>query len=135
MDDRTKRFLSFFVVGAALAASGCGINQQARFQNSFLPRAPFSGLDEDHVPPPPVKVNPYLEHVPPVLLAAPVPPRARTHGDLLMQDAEQAFQRGKKAYQANDLETARHEFDAAVDLMFQASVEDPADRMDFDARL
>jgi len=134
MDDRTK-FFAFFGLVAGFAVTGCGINQQARFQMSFLPRAPYAALDEDHVPPPPVKLNPYLENVPPVLFAAPVPPKPRTHGDVLMQDAEQAFQRGKKAYQANDLETARQQFDAAIDLMFQASMEGPGDRVDFDQHL
>ncbi len=40
-----------------------------------------------------------------------------------MQHADQAFRRGKRAYQANDVKQARKEFDTAVDLMLEASSE------------
>src|SRR5580704_1085620 len=122
MDDRTKTFFSFFVLAAVLTTAGCAYNQQARFQMSFLPRAPHSASgDANTIPPPVVSVNPYLEKVPALLLAEPLPPRRKTHGDTLVQEADQALQRGKKAYQANDVDGARKEFDTAVDLMLEAS--------------
>ena len=62
-------------------------------------------------------------------------PVAPSEGDLLMQHADQAFQRGKKAYQANNAEQARREFDTAIDLMLQASDNHPSERQAFQARL
>ena len=62
-------------------------------------------------------------------------PMAPSEGDLLMQHADQSFRRGKKAYQANDLNQARKEFDTAIDLMLEASANNPSDPQAFDARL
>jgi len=136
MDDRTKTFYSFFVLAAALSTAGCAYNQQSRFQMSFLPRAPHSGSGgADTIPPPVVSVNPYLEKVPAILLSEPLLPKRKTHGDTLVQEADQALQRAKKAYQANDIDTARQEFDSAIDLMFEASDESPADRAEYDSRM
>jgi membrane-bound lytic murein transglycosylase D len=53
----------------------------------------------------------------------------------MVQRAGQRFQRGKKYYQANDLPNARREFDAAVDLMLDASDQNPADRQEYDRGL
>jgi len=136
MDDRIKRLFSFLVLAAAFLAAGCGYNQQARFQMSFLPRAPRSGAGEtDSIPPPAVAVNPYIQKAPALLLADPLPPHRKTQGDLLVQNADQAFQRGKKAYQANDIDLARREFDNAIDWMLEASDENPADRAEYDCRM
>src|SRR5262245_47769871 len=117
MDDRTKTFCSFFALATTLTTAGCGFNQQARFQMSFLPRPPHSVIGEaEAVPAPVVSTNPFLQQkMPAPLLAEPLPPRGRSRGDNLMQNADQAFQRGKRAYQQNDVVTARKEFDTAVD--------------------
>jgi len=84
--------------------------------------------------PPALLPNIYLQDVPFLNTAALVPPR-RTRGDALMQRADQAFQRGKKLYQANDTANARIEFDHAIDLMLDASEQNPADRQDYEKRL
>jgi membrane-bound lytic murein transglycosylase D len=44
-----------------------------------------------------------------------------------VQRAGRRFQRGKDYYQARDIAASRREFDAAVDLMLEASTENPAD--------
>src|ERR1035438_3300909 len=41
--------------------------------------------------------------------------------DLLVEQAEERFNAGRKFYRVNDTDRARTEFDAAVDLMIQAS--------------
>jgi membrane-bound lytic murein transglycosylase D len=41
--------------------------------------------------------------------------------DLVIQEAEQHFQEGKDAYRVKDVDTARREFDTAIDLMMRAS--------------
>jgi membrane-bound lytic murein transglycosylase D len=49
--------------------------------------------------------------------------------------AEQTFQHGRRFYQANDISGARRDFDSAIDLMLEASDENPADRQDYQHRL
>jgi membrane-bound lytic murein transglycosylase D len=138
MDDRTKTFGSFFVIAAAVTAVGCGFNQQNRFQTSFLPSVPHATVaDPESLPPAPVvQPNKYLEQAPPAFLlaTAQILPR-KTSGDALVMRAEQTFQHGKRFYQANDFAGARREFDAAIDLMLQASEEEPGDRQEYDRRL
>jgi membrane-bound lytic murein transglycosylase D len=51
-----------------------------------------------------------------------------------MHRADQAYQRGRKAYQVKDTDTARREFDTAIDLMLEASESNPIDRQTFEAR-
>ena len=62
MDDRAKTFYSVLPVGAVVAAiltsTGCGLNQQTKFQMSFLPSAPHaSALDPETLARPP-RCNP-----------------------------------------------------------------------------
>jgi hypothetical protein len=52
--------------------------------------------------PPTLEPNPYLHDAPAILVQK--LPVAPSEGDLLMQRADQAFQRGKKAYQATILD-------------------------------
>jgi len=52
-----------------------------------------------------------------------------------MEQAEQAFRRGKQSYQSKDAAQARREFDTAIDLMLEASESNPEDRQTFEARL
>jgi membrane-bound lytic murein transglycosylase D len=60
---------------------------------------------------------------------------AAAKSDLLMQRADQAYQRGRKFYQNHDEQQARREFDTAIDLMLEASENNPPDRQTFEARL
>ncbi len=139
MDDRTKTFGSFFLIAAAVTTAGCAFNpQQNRFQMSFLPSVPHTtAVEAESLPPaPPVQPNIYLQQAPPAFLlaSAQLLPR-KTTGDALMLRADQTFQHGKRFYQANDFSSARREFDSAIDLMLQASEEQPADRQEYDRKL
>src|SRR5689334_10092880 len=137
MDDRTKTVYSFILLAAGLSTVACGYNQQTRFQMSFLPAAPHAASpDSDTLPPPPaVQPNPYLQQQPAFLLAASQPLSKKTAGDGLVTRAEQTFQQGKRFYQANNIPDARRLFDTAVDLMLEASDENPSDRQDYQRRL
>lgn len=137
MDDRTRTAYSFLCLAAVLGLAGCGYNQQTKFQMSFLPAAPHAANpDPETLPPAPVvHPNVFIEKAPTFLLAAAEVPPRRTAGDALVLRAEQTFQHGKKFYQANDISGARHDFDTAVDLMLEASDENPADRQDYQRRL
>jgi len=140
MDIRTKTLYSFFATGVVLASVGCGVNQQAKFQMSFLPPAPHPtdvAAIADATPPPVSVAQPnlYIHDVPAFLLANPQLPERKTQGDALLLRADQTFRRGRRAYQANDVVRARREFDAAIDLMLEASELNPADRLEYDRRL
>lgn len=54
--------------------------------------------------------------------------------DALIGKAEEHFQNGKRSYQVKDTDQARHEFDAAIDLMLQAS-DGPTDRRLYEEKL
>ncbi len=54
--------------------------------------------------------------------------------DLLIQQAEERFANGRKFYHDRDFDSARREFDAAIDLMLKAS-DDPTDPRLFGSRL
>jgi membrane-bound lytic murein transglycosylase D len=129
---RTKRYFYIFASSVTLGISGCSYNQQSKFQTAFLPSTPAPAAAEV-AEPPAVEPNLYLNDEPAIVVRqAAVAP---SEGDLTMQSADQAFQRGKHAYQANNTELARREFDTAVDLMLEASEENPSDRQAFEARL
>jgi len=130
---RTKRFLYIFGSSVTLSISGCGYREQSKFQTAFLPSTPRPQAVEI-AEPPSLEPNPYLQDAQPAILVQKMPV-APSQGDLLMQHADQAFQRGKRAYQANDFEQARREFDTAIDLMLEASENNPSDRQVFQARL
>jgi membrane-bound lytic murein transglycosylase D len=102
---------------------------------SFLPSAPHPSAAAEIAGPPVVQPNLYLHDAPAVLIQAQKAVAGPSRADLLVERANQAFQRGRQAYQANDIEQARKEFDTAVDLMLEASDHHPADRQAFDAKL
>jgi membrane-bound lytic murein transglycosylase D len=131
---RTKRFLYIFASSVTLGISGCSYTQQSKFQTAFLPSTPAPAMEIAE--PPALEPNPYLHDAPANLLEiVQKVPIAPSEGDLLMQRADQAFQRGKRAYQATDTRQARREFDTAIDLMLEASENSPSDRQVFEARL
>ncbi len=136
MDDRKKTFLSFFLLAVALLTASCGYNQHSRFQTSFLPASPHpADLGAEIAPPPAVESNIYLHDVPPVFLSNPPSPARRSDGDGLLFQSEQAFQRGKRYYQANDFLNARIEFNTAVDLILHAAELSPAEKLEYGRRL
>jgi membrane-bound lytic murein transglycosylase D len=104
---------------------------------SFLPTAPRAvGSSEEALPPaPPVEPNAYLRDVPGFILSASASLPKKNNADALVMRADQAFQRGKKFYQANDISNARQEFDNAIDSLLEASAENPSDGPDYERRL
>ena len=136
MDVRSRRVHQCFVSILVCAASGCGYNQPSRFQMSFLPRSPrpveirVADLGEA----PALQPNLFLADAPAILDLKPLVPNWTSRGDLLVQRAEQRFQRGKRCYQVENVESARSEFDAAIDLMLQAGSEHPSDPTAYEKR-
>jgi membrane-bound lytic murein transglycosylase D len=110
-------------------------SQQSNLQTSFLApiaiRTPNTAgvaatiVDAEHLP--------YLKEV----AKATAPATAAfqpTGSDLLIQQAEERFRNGKKAFQDREFERARTEFDAAIDVMLTAS-DNPTDRRIFESKL
>src|SRR5262249_26355114 len=60
------------------------------------------------------------------------PPRP-TRSDMLMRKAEERYLKGRRLYHAGEREQARQEFDAAVDILLQAS-ENPSNRNQFERK-
>jgi membrane-bound lytic murein transglycosylase D len=136
MDLRTTKPLSYALLATALLTASCGYPQQSKFQMSFLPAAPAAATPDVEAPVVPPTPNLYLKDVPPFLIATNTTiPEHKIRFDANVQRAEQAFQRGKRLYQTNDIEGARTEFDNAVDWMLEASAQTPSDRDDLDGRL
>ncbi len=136
MDGRKKTFFSSSVLMAAFATAGCGVSQHSSFQTALLPPAPQSLVlpEPESASTPPAQPNIYLKDLPVSLIATPKMPPRPTAGDAMVERAVRRFEAGKKFYQGKDLPAARQEFDAAVDLMLQASDAMPADRTDFEKK-
>src|ERR1051325_3585489 len=136
MDDRTRTFYSFFLLAATVTTGACGYTQQSRFQMSFLPSAPHAAASDPETLPtaPSVPSNLYLQQTPSFISESSQLPLRKTTGDALILRAEQTFQRGKRLYQSSDIPGARREVAAPVDLMLEASDENPADRQDYQCR-
>jgi membrane-bound lytic murein transglycosylase D len=137
MDGRKKTFFSCSLLAAALSAAGCGMSQQSRFQLALLPPAPKAlAIPETELAElPPPQPNIYLQDLPVFLVAMPKAAPRPTAGDAMVDRAERRFETGKHFYQVKDLPAARQEFDAAVDLMLQASDAMPVDRADYEKKL
>jgi peptidoglycan lytic transglycosylase D len=138
MHRRKQTLCSFLPLAASLLSSfGCAVNQQSRFRTAFLPppRPGEPALQVELEDYPVVQPNVYLKDLPAFLIATPDLPPRKTRGDALVQRAETAFEAGKRSYQAQDIENARREFDTAIDLMLDASDQNPADRQDYERRL
>jgi membrane-bound lytic murein transglycosylase D len=135
MDGRSKSFGAFFVF-AALVAGGCSYSSPAaKVHSPFVPPArqlvSASLLDD----PPALSGSSPVFEITPVLQESFQFSEARRAAELLIQRANLRFQRGKRLYQANDVANARLEFDTAIDLMLDASAQDPGDRQNFERRL
>ena len=137
MDGRKRTFFSCSWLAVTLAGAGCGVTQQSKFQTALLPPAPTSiVLPEDDLPEaPPPQPNIYLEDLPVSLFSTPITAPRPTAGDAMVDRAEGRFEAGKRLYQTKDLPGARREFDAAVDLMIEASDSMPNDRADYERKL
>jgi membrane-bound lytic murein transglycosylase D len=85
--------------------------------------------------PPEISASPVALAITPVLREQFEFSEDRVAAEALIQQAYLRLQHGKGLYQANDIASARKEFDTAVDLMFAASAQDPGDRQVFGRKL
>ncbi len=84
--------------------------------------------------PPDVRPSLFLKEVPGFLAEQPRPPQRLSASDLLMQQAEEKRQEGRRHYRAGEIEQARADFNQAIDLMLEASA-GAADRLAYQRKL
>ena len=110
--------------------------QQSSLQTSFL--APASIRPSSPPPLPPITVTshlPYLNQVAKDLAAKEGGSNFRpTASDLLIQQAEEKLRTGRQFYQNGDIDRARSDFNASIDLMLSAS-ENPTDERLYESQL
>jgi membrane-bound lytic murein transglycosylase D len=100
---------------------------------SFLPPTPRSApFAPELAEAPALQPNVYLNELP--QLAPPLMAPRRSRADILIQQAGQALQSGRHFYQDADTARARREFDHAIDLMLEASDQNPIDRQDYEKK-
>src|ERR1700712_2399609 len=123
-----------FPAAVLFIASPSLFSQQSSLQTSFLApaaiRTPNAGVaativEAEHLP--------YLKEVAKETKSG-SGVFSPTASDLLIQQAEERFRVGKKAFQDRDFTHARSEFDAAIDAMLMAS-DNPTDRRLFEFKL
>ena len=132
---RNLRAVSFVFLPALLLFSSCVLSaQQSGLQTSFFapaalrspnPSVTSTIVDSEHLP--------YLKEVARDTKPSPIAFQP-TASDLSIQQAEERFRNGKKAFQDHDYDRARTEFDAAIDAMLMAS-DNPTDRRLFESKL
>jgi membrane-bound lytic murein transglycosylase D len=130
---RSCLLLSSSVIVLALPLASCMSSKSQAFKLSFLPATP-APPESTFEEPPHIPSNLYSNETPNLVqqvLAA--PPRA-AEADSRIFKAEGHFETGRKLYQQGDLSGARHEFDAAIDILLSAP-ENMPDRQRLERRL
>jgi membrane-bound lytic murein transglycosylase D len=117
----TRKRLSICICSLSILFSvGCTGSNNQRFTVSFMPPAPkqvVASAVSDNLP---VSEPAKITETPVFLKASlQVPPRP-SQSDVRVLRAAERFQVGRRAYQEGDLNTARVEFDKAVDLLLTA---------------
>lgn len=109
--------LSFLV---ACVATGCAAKQQQAFRLSFLPSSPAAVVPTFEAPPQ-VATNFYSSDSPDLVQRALAAAATRpTEADSRIAKAREHLEAGKRSYQLGDLDAARREFDAALDVLLSA---------------
>lgn len=136
MADRTKPVVFCFLFLALAGLVGCGSTRHSKFQMAFLP-APHPAVAAPEIAEPPSVSEPRFFTRDTPAIAPPATPIAPllTRTQDLIERATLRFERGRRYYQAKDTQNARKEFDAALDLMLEASDQPMADRKTLERKL
>jgi len=135
MDGCKNSFRVFCLFAVAVLTAACTSNQQTRFHTPFRPPAPKPPAAVTLDEPPEVAANPFVSQMPALLLTRLQLQDPNSRVNDLVQRANLRLQRGKGFYQAGNIAEARREFDAAIDMMLEASAQGPADRTEFEKKL
>jgi membrane-bound lytic murein transglycosylase D len=116
---RASAFIAGLTCWAALFATGCATKQQQAFRLSFLPSTP-APFEPTFEAPPQVAVNLYSSDSPDLVQRALASAARPAEVDNRVAKAHQHVEAGKRYYQLDDLDAARREFDAALDVLLSA---------------
>jgi membrane-bound lytic murein transglycosylase D len=103
----------------ACLATGCAAKQQQSFKLSFLPSTPAL-VELTFEAPPQVATGFYSSESPDLVQRALAAATRPTEVDSRIAKAREHLEAGKRAYQLDDLDAARREFDAALDVLLSA---------------
>lgn len=116
---RVSAFIAGFGCLAAVCMTGCATKQQQSFKLSFLPSAP-APIEANFEAPPPVATNLYSGDSPDVVQRALATASRNADADNRIAKARQHVEAGKRYYDLDQLDAARGEFDAALDVLLSA---------------
>jgi membrane-bound lytic murein transglycosylase D len=103
----------------ALLATGCATTKQQSFRLSFLPSTP-APITASFEAPPQVATNLYSSDSPDLVQRALAAAARPAEVDSRIAKAREHLEAGKRFYQLDDLDAARREFDAALDVLLSA---------------
>jgi membrane-bound lytic murein transglycosylase D len=112
-------------IGLALCLTGCATTGPApqHYRNFFVPPPPAATQTKSIEPPdfPTSRLTSayYANEVPSLSSTLPSVPRP-SDADFLIKRSDDSFAAGKRAFQAGDLDVARHEFDKALEVLLTA---------------
>jgi membrane-bound lytic murein transglycosylase D len=116
---RASAFAAALTFVVALLATGCAAKQQQPFRFSFLPSTPAS-IEPTFEAPPQVANNFYSSDSPDLVQRALAAATRPAELDGRVAKAREHLEAGKHFYQLADLDAARREFDAAMDVLLSA---------------
>lgn len=116
---RVSAFVAGFSCLAAVFTAGCAAKQQQAFRLSFLPSTP-APIEANFEAPPPVPTNLYSGESPDLVQRALATASRSADADDRIAKARQHVEAGKRYYDLDQLDAARREFDAALDVLLSA---------------
>src|ERR1700733_13231240 len=115
---RSPASMAGFTILLALLTSSCATKQPA-FKLSFLPSTPIA-LEPTFEAPPQFATNLYATDSPDLVQRALASAHRQAEVDSRVAQARSHLEAGKRFYQLGDVEGARREFDAAMDVLLSA---------------
>jgi membrane-bound lytic murein transglycosylase D len=115
---RSPALLAGFTISLALLASGCA-SRQPDFKLSFLPSTPVP-TEPSFEAPPEFAPNLYASDAPDLVQRALASAHRQAEVNNRIAQARAHLEAGKRFYQLSDVDGARREFDAALDVLLSA---------------
>lgn len=116
---RASAFVAASSLLVAWLATGCAAKQQQAFRLSFLPSSP-GPITPTFEAPPQVATNLYSSDSPDLVQRALAAASRPAEVDGRVAKAREHLEAGKRFYQLDNLDAARREFDAALDVLLSA---------------
>jgi membrane-bound lytic murein transglycosylase D len=116
---RAPALIAGFAISAAMLLNGCAAKQQQAFRLSFLPSTP-APIEPSFEAPPKFTTNLYPSEAPDLVQRALAQASHPPEADARVAQAREHLEAGKRYYQLDQLDAARREFDAALDVLLSA---------------